>query len=564
MFEKNTRQINNVISRMFLIFSAAPVVMVILSAFGVFQFEKGYTIFSLIAGIFITVSPTVLIRFTPPAFMKYYMLILAALFIGIIGISNHIGVYITYALVPILSCLYFDPGLTVKASVLAYVVMLGSVYLSTADRYEVVYLGQDRLSLFIALGIGFTIEFLIVGLILFFLVKRARRMMEERYSAEEQNEMKSRFLSNMSHEIRTPMNAIIGMSDVALQKDMDDDVRRCLTVIKTSSNGLLEIINDILDLSKIEAGKMDLIETPYSTQSLVEDIELIINARNTRNVVPIYFHVQEDMPPALIGDAVRIKQVMFNFASNAIKYTDSGRIDVTISTAPADGGCVDLHFSVKDTGQGIRDEDKDKLFSMYSRLDQKKNNGREGTGIGLAICRYFVDRMAGKITVDSAYGKGSEFAFTVPQKIADEIPNESEETSEISFTTRNTRILLTDDNEINREVVKEMLDPLNAEIDEATNGEDAVRHAGKTVYDLILMDSHMPIMNGEEATESIRRSEGPNRDTPIIALTADGVTGVRERLMSIGMNDYIMKPIDPEKLFQTIRKYLPESKLVEK
>lgn len=194
---------------------------------------------------------------------------------------------------------------------------------------------------------------------------------------------------------------------------------------------------------------------------------------------------------------------------------------------------------------------------------QKKNNGREGTGIGLAICRYFVDCMAGSITVDSTYGKGSEFSFSIPQKIADDIPQEEETGTGLQFTTSGARILLTDDNGINREVVKAILVPLNAGIDEAENGEEAVKFAGKTPYDIILMDSHMPIMSGEEATETIRRSEGPNRSTPIIALTADGVTGVRERLMSVGMNDYIMKPIDPEKLFQTIRKYFPEIKIVE-
>ena len=518
----------------------------------------------MIAGLFITVSPSILIRFTPPAFMKYYMLITASLFIGIIGVSNHIGVYITYALVPVFSCLYFDPKLTVKASVFSYVVMLVSVWFSTGDRYEVIYLGQTRLSLFIALALGFTIEFLLISMILVFLVKRANIMMEERYSAEEQNRMKIRFLSNMSHEIRTPMNAIIGMADVALRKDMDDDVRRCLTVIRSSSGGLLEIINDILDISKIEAGKMDLIETTYSTKTLVEDAELIINARNADGPVPIYYHIQPDMPPALIGDSVRIKQVMFNFASNSIKYTCSGRIDITIGTSAVRSGCVDLTFSVKDTGQGIREKDKDKLFDMYSRLDQEKNSGKEGTGIGLTICRYFVDRMAGSIKVDSVYGKGSEFSFTIPQKVAEaaEIPQEPEHASGAGFTTRDTRVLLTDDNEINREVVKAMMQPLDLHIDEAHNGEEAVKLASAHPYDLILMDSQMPVMNGEEATLEIRRVEGPNRSTPIIALTADGVTGVRERLMSAGMNDYVMKPIDQQQLFNAIRKCLPESKVV--
>lgn len=540
--------------------------MVVLSLVGLFEFETRYVIIALVPGLFITVSPSILIRVTPPDFMKYYMLVIASVFIGVLGISNHVGIYITYALVPIMSCLYFDPQLTIKASVFSYIVMLISVYFSTADKLEVTCLGQDRFSLFIAYSLGFTFEFLIVSTVLIFLVKRAKLLMEERYSADEQNRMKSRFLSNMSHEIRTPMNAIIGMADVALRRDMDDDTRHCLTVIKASSTGLLEIVNDILDISKIEAGKMDLIETVYSTAMLTDEMKLVINARNNGGRVPIYFHIQEDIPPALVGDSVRIKQVMFNFASNAIKYTESGRIDVSLSCSEPHDGCVDLTYSVKDTGQGIREEDRDKLFSMYSRLDQEKNSGKEGTGIGLAICRYFVDRMAGTIQVESTYGKGSEFSFTVPQKISDEKPEQAEVASDsVSYTTRDVRILLTDDNDINREVAIEMLRPLNAVVDEAVNGAEAVSMAGKNVYDIILMDSHMPVMNGEEATEAIRRSEnGMNRSTPIIALTADGVTGVRERLMSVGMNDYLMKPIDSAALLKTIHKYLPQSKMINK
>lgn len=566
MFEKNTKQVNLVISRMFAVCSVALLIMVVLSYLGVFEIEQEYILLVLLPGLLVTISPSILIRFLPPDFMKYYMLILASIFIGLIGTSNHVGVYITYALMPIFSCLYFEPGFTVKISTLSYIVMLGSIYVSSADRYEVVYLGQSRMQIFIAYALGFTIEYVIVSMILYYLVKRAKLMMEERYSAEEQNQMKSRFLSSVSHEIRTPMNAIIGMADVALRKDMDDDLRRSLTVIKSSSTGLLEIINDILDLSKIEAGKMDLVEIPYSTSGLMEDMQVIINARNADKHVPIYYHIQQDMPAALVGDSVRIKQVIFNFASNAIKYTSSGRIDISVSFTKPQDGCVEMTYSVKDTGQGIRSEDMDKLFSMYTRLDQEKNTGKEGTGIGLAISKYFADRMGGTINVQSEYGHGSTFTFTVKQRITDEISDTGHNTgNELNFTAPEARILLTDDNDINREVVVAMLEPLGIKIDQAHYGSDAVKKAAAAQYDLILMDSHMPVMNGEEATEYIRRTDGGiNQNTPIIALTADTVTGVRERLISIGMNDYLMKPIDSDELFAMIRKYLPESKIVQK
>lgn len=426
-----------------------------------------------------------------------------------------ISEYITYALVPIFSCLYFDPDFTVIMSVVAYISMAVSVYFSTATDYEVIYLGKSHLELFIAYLLGLTIEFVVVGMILIYLVKRARKLMEERNSAEEQNKMKSRFLSNMSHEIRTPMNAILGMADVALRdgKNLDEETKKCLSVIKTSSTGLLEIINDILDMSKIEAGKLNMINEPYSTDSLIEEITVIINARNADKNIPIYYHIDEKIPPYLEGDAVRIKQIMFNFASNAIKYTDSGKIDITLGFGKEQDGYVNLTYTVKYTGIGIHMEDIDKIFEMYSRVDEEKNHSKEGTGIGLAISKYFIDEMNGKIKVESEYGKGSSFSFTIPQKVvgAPEKPLSSTETVVVSecennvhnctaerFVTKDVNILLVDDNEINRDVAKAMLEPLEADIDEADDGVAGVQMAEKKKYDIIFMDSHMPVMNARK------------------------------------------------------------------
>ncbi len=207
------------------------------------------------------------------------------------------------------------------------------------------------------------------------------------------------------------MNAILGMADVALRdgKNLDEETKKCLSVIKTSSTGLLEIINDILDMSKIEAGKLNMINEPYSTDSLIEEITVIINARNADKNIPIYYHIDEKIPPYLEGDAVRIKQIMFNFASNAIKYTDSGKIDITLGFGEEQDGYVNLTYTVKDTGIGIHMEDIDKIFEMYSRVDEEKNHSKEGTGICLAISKYFIDEMNSKIKVESEYGKGSSF-----------------------------------------------------------------------------------------------------------------------------------------------------------
>lgn len=578
MFEKNTRKINNVIAKMFAACSVLVIIMSVLSILGVFEFGNAYTAIVLIAGLVITVSPTLLIRFVPPYIMKYYMLIILAVFIGILGTSNHIGIYITYALVPIFSCLYFDPKFTIKMCIISYIAMAVSVYISTESNYEVLYMGKSHIEMFIAYLLGFTFEFLIVSMILIYLVKRAKNMMEERYSAEEQNKMKSRLLSNVSHEIRTPMNAILGMADVALRdgKDLDGETRKCLNVIKNPSTGLLEIINDILDMSKIEAGRIDILDQRYSTSVLADDITAIIDARNADNKVPIYYHFQDNIPPYLIGDSVRIKQVMMNFASNAIKYTESGRIDISLSYSEPDNNTVDMTYTVKDTGMGIKQEDIEKIFEMYSRVDKEKNHSKEGTGIGLAISKYFVGIMNGHITVESEYGKGSTFSFTIPQQISDGVSDDesigstekntamqANGTQLPSFVTKDAKILLVDDNEINREVVKAMLEPLELKIDEAENGVESVEKASSAVYDMILMDSQMPIMNGEEATGHIRSDETSlNRTTPIVALTADAVSGVRERLLAAGMSDYLVKPITISAITGIVIKYLPQDKII--
>lgn len=566
MFEKNTKEVNRIIARMFAGCAVAILAIAACSYLGVFEFGERYTLIVLVAGLVITVSPIILIRFCSDTFMKYYMLIALAVFIGVLGTNNRIGIYMTYALVPIFSCLYFDPKFTVRTSVIAYIAMIAALYVNSATKYEVIYEGRDRMQIFIAYALGFTVEYIIVNVMLRLIVRRARQMMVDRNSAEEENRMKSRFLSSMSHEIRTPMNAIIGMADVALRDEMSDDVRKCVTIIKSSSTGLLEIINDILDLSKIEAGKLNIIEDAYTTKSLIDDMKSIIDARNIDGKIPIYYHIQEDMPPVLVGDVVRIRQVMLNFASNAIKYTDSGRIDVTVGCEKLLDGRVALTYAVQDTGQGIKQEDMDRLFEMYSQFNVEENHGKEGTGIGLAISKYFIDEMGGAVDASSEWGVGSRFAFVLPQQVITD-PHVTETlTSDMvdaaMFRTRDARVLLVDDNELNREVVKAILEPMQLTIDEAANGLEAVHMAKTTSYDMIFMDSHMPVMNGEIATRSIREMKDCiNRNTPIIAITADAIAGVREHLMSVGMNDYIVKPIDVEVMCGIIRKYLPEEKV---
>ncbi|MCI5856890.1 MAG: response regulator [Agathobacter sp.] len=264
---------------------------------------------------------------------------------------------------------------------------------------------------------------------------------------------------------------------------------------------------------------------------------------------------------------MRIKQVMLNYASNAIKYTENGQIDVFLSCEQAGDGVVNLIYKVKDTGYGIKEENLPKLFTMYNQFDEQRHHGKEGTGIGLAISKTFVDKMNGTVAVESVYGKGSTFSFSIPQKIISlkecEAEQQNAQENVQSFVMRDARILVTDDNEINRSVLQAILEPFQMTIDEAENGKEAVEKAKQNAYDLIFMDSHMPVMDGAKATKLIRELEvTTGRHTPIVATTADAITGVREQLLAAGMDDYLVKPIDIQKLGTIIQKYLPKDKIL--
>ena len=321
MFEENTKQINRVMANLFAACSIAILLMTLLSVVGMFEFGTAYTLVILIVGLFVSVAPKLLIGHLPENGLKVYMMATGAAFIGLIGTNAHIGIYITYALMPIFSCLYFDPSFVLKTCAFSYATMLLSLFVRSKTMLEVVYQGRPRMQMFLAYASGFTIEFAVVTGGLYYLVRRAKKLMLERYSAEEQNRMKSVFLSNVSHEIRTPMNAIIGMSEVAQQMEMNDSLRRCLNIIHTSAAGLLEVVNDILDFSKVEAGRWDVLVQPYSTRAMMADMQAIIDARNDGHV-SIAYRIAPDVPNVLEGDAGRIRQVMLNYASNAIKYTE--------------------------------------------------------------------------------------------------------------------------------------------------------------------------------------------------------------------------------------------------
>ena len=435
---------------------------------------------------------------------------------------------------------------------------------------------------------------LVVGAVLSLLtvrpyIKAQAQLFEEKTRAESANNAKSDFLANMSHEIRTPINAVLGMNEMIIREDhkaMDLAESDPLAVqgalenisvysrdIKKAGHNLLAIVNDILDFSKIEAGKMDLIIAPYQLSSLINDIHNMTLFKAQDKGLAFNVEVDPAIPDELSGDEIRVRQIFTNLLNNAVKFTDKGSVDLKLRCRKQEEGKILLIISVWDTGIGIKQEDKAKLFDKFERFDMERNSTVEGTGLGLTITHHLVDLMGGKIEVESEYGKGSIFTVTIPQTVVSDTPigdfqsrlqehMPGDRPYKESFRAPDARILIVDDTRINLTVAVNLLKNTKIKIDTATSGEESVSMAAKTMYDMIFMDQRMPEMDGTEALHKIRgTADGKSKDVPVICLTADAVIGAKERYLSEGFNDYLTKPIDNYALEKMIVKYLPEEKV---
>lgn len=501
---------------------------------------------------------------------------------------------------------------------------------------------------------------------------------KQKERAEEANEAKSAFMSTMSHEIRTPMNAIVGMTDIVLRSNLPDREKEYLTNIRSSGEALLSIVNDILDFSKIESGKLEIIEDDYAPMSMLNDLSMIFLNRIAEKPVELLFDIDKRMPAKLHGDSLRIRQVIINIVNNAIKFTDSGYVKLSMEILQMDEEDILLQFRVKDTGQGIKEEDISRLFGTFEQMDKEKNKYKEGTGLGLAISKQLVELMHGEITVESVYGQGSEFTFSLPQRIVHQVQaaelkddpegitvggmmrssyaqdmlkqlidtyelnysdcnfecvrrhkidyfftdqvnlvsdelldhmkangttlcvvqnpmtdgtwdkeavlinkplytlnfcqvlnNESvafeaAEERVLNFTAPNAKILIVDDNEMNLKVAKGLLEPLKMQIETAGDGKQALDKIRETSYDIVFMDHMMPVMDGVEAVRQLRSWKGDYyQKLPVIALTANAVSGAKETFLSVGMNDFVAKPIRIKEICTAIKKWLPKEYLQE-
>ena len=390
--------------------------------------------------------------------------------------------------------------------------------------------------------------------------------------AQSATEAKSNFLANMSHEIRTPINTIMGMDEMILRETSEKVVEEYALDIKTASQNLLSLINDILDITKIESGKMGIVKGEYAFMSLMHDVLNNVTLRAKEKNLELKLNIDSRIPCNMLGDDIRIKQILTNIITNAVKYTKEGYIEISATVQNQYDDFVELTFAVRDTGIGIKQEDIKRMFESFERLEVNRNRNIEGAGLGMTITQNLLKMMGSTLNVDSVYGKGSIFSFTISQEVIDEEPigNFEQKLKQLtsnyeystSFEAPNAHFLVVDDNTMNRKVFVALLKDSKVKIDEAASGAECLTKIKQEHYDMIFLDHMMPGMDGVETFKAMASLEGNKcLGTPVIALTANAIAGAKERYMTMGFHGFLSKPIVPAQLEKMIRDFLSEDLL---
>ena len=386
-------------------------------------------------------------------------------------------------------------------------------------------------------------------------VKMMKELQFAKDYAEKANHAKSDFLSSMSHEIRTPLNAIVGFSECIITDKTLDEAKEDAANVVMASNNLLEIVNGILDISKIEANKMEIINKNYSLLPEINSLAKLMIPRIGDKDLVLKTHFATDIPGVMYGDIGKVKQIITNILTNAVKYTEKGSIDFSVNCINKDNICS-LVISVEDTGRGIRPDKIDSLFTKFNRLDEDRNTTIEGTGLGLAITKALVDMMGGKIVVQSKYGEGSKFTVYLNQRIVELYGKEEEKKEDSTLASyHGSHVLIVDDNDLNLKIIDKLLKKYNIMTTLVASGQNCLDLINDHEYfDLILMDDMMPEMNGKETFAKLKEIEGFK--TPVVALTANALSGMKEQYLKLGFNDYLAKPINKDELDEVLKKYL--------
>lgn len=506
--------------------------------------------------------------------LNYIMVLTVVFMCTVVAVTHYVfPITMTAFVIPVLMSVVFGNNrmtAATAASCSVCVILTGiwrNIDGTDTDRYYVVQ------EVVISLGIIFML--LIVAEIVNSLITEQnhrlldalRKEKRSQQEAEAANMAKSSFLANMSHEIRTPINAILGMNEMILREEKDPAIRGYAGNIQASGNSLLSIVSDVLDISKIESGKLEIIPVDYEVNSLISDCCNMAAGRAKAKELELLVECADNVPMKLCGDETHIRQIIMNLLTNAVKYTEKGTVKLIVSGRFTDGGFV-LKVDVSDTGIGIAEENLPQLFTQFQRFDLQRNRNIEGTGLGLSIVKRLCDLMSGTITARSVLGSGSTFTVELPQKVVDSTPcggvnlNYSagaEHEYHHSFEAPEAKILAVDDLPVNLLVIANLLKETRIKIDTAGSGRECLDKCSQQKYDLILMDHMMPEMDGVQTFEKLHGDKSsPNFETPVIMLTANALAGMREQYMDVGFADYVSKPVRGAKLEEAIRRNLPE------
>lgn len=507
--------------------------------------------------------------------LNYIMVLTVVFMCTVVAVTHYVfPITMTAFVIPVLMSVVFGNNCmtaATAASCSVCVILTGiwrNIDGTDTDRYYVVQ------EVVISLGIIF-VSLIVAGIVNSLITEQNHRLLDalrkEKRSQQEveaANMAKSSFLANMSHEIRTPINAILGMNEMILREEKDPAIRGYAGNIQASGNSLLSIVSDVLDISKIESGKLEIIPVDYEVNSLISDCCNMAAGRAKAKELELLVECADNVPMKLCGDETHIRQIIMNLLTNAVKYTEKGTVKLIVSGRFTDGGFV-LKVDVSDTGIGIAEENLPQLFTQFQRFDLQRNRNIEGTGLGLSIVKRLCDLMSGTITARSVLGSGSTFTVELPQKVVDSTPcggvnlNYSagaEHEYHHSFEAPEAKILAVDDLPVNLLVIANLLKETRIKIDTAGSGRECMDKCSQQKYDLILMDHMMPEMDGVLTFEKLHGDKSsPNFETPVIMLTANALAGMREQYMDVGFADYVSKPVRGAKLEEAIRRNLPES-----